>query len=267
MSFTEKVKEKLSKYKTAKFPMLQDGKWKKNKRAYPYILPKKNTLDNLLPTYKDAFVACLDKHEIKLHSDFHHLNSSQAMCFNFFFPLFYERKLELVADFLGLKNETVNYDSACFEKTGLETKYGRRPTCFDFYFETISGKKLYFEIKYTEGEFGKAKINTDKFDSVYSKHLTALNSQFHTAQMFFDNYQILRNLIHIDDSAYVTFVYPLENDGINIGVNKVKTEFLIPRFHNNFLIITWDNIFKNIKTKNLNDRLSNQFNEFQEKYL
>ncbi|MFH1005583.1 MAG: hypothetical protein V1781_08880, partial [Bacteroidota bacterium] len=126
---------------------------------------------------------------------------------------------------------------------------------------------LYFEIKYTESEFGKAKINVDKFANVYSKHLTTLNSQFHTSKMFFDNYQILRNLIHLGDNSFVTFVYPIENKGINSGANKVKTDFLIPRFHNNFLIATWENIFKSIKTNKLNDRLVNQMNEFEEKYF
>lgn len=234
MNFSNKTKDRLANYKATNFPDRQDGLWKRNEQAYPHILPEDNKFDNLLPTYGDRLIAYLGKQQIKLHSDFHHLNSSQAMCFNFFFPLYQERTLEPITDFLGLANETVNYDTVCFEKGGLEAKFGRRPTSFDFFFETTSGKRLHFEIKYTESKFGKADINLDKFNTVYSKFLQPLNSSFHNSQPFFDNYQILRNLIHIDDVSFVIFVYPQDNDGVSNEANRVKTDFLISNYHDHF---------------------------------
>lgn len=189
------------------------------------------------------------------------------MCFNFFFPLYRERPLELVTDFLGLKNEKVDYDTVCFEKDGIEIKFGRRPTRFDFYFETISEKKIHFEIKYTELEFGKAPVNSDKFDNVYSKFLKPLNASFHNSRKFFDNYQILRNLIHIDDSSWVIFVYPNDNEGISSGADKVKREFLVTNYHDHFFTATWEKLFESVSSSTNNTNLKKLFSDFKDKYL
>ena len=267
MNFQDKTKNYLSKYKADNFPELANGQWKNNKRYYSHILPEDNKSDNLLPSYAQEFLEYLKNHDIKRHSDFHHLNSSQAMCFNFFFPLYYERKLEVVTNFLGLKDETVNYDKVCFEKKGLEAKFGRRPTSFDFYMETISGIKLHFEIKYTEGGFGKAKIDKNKFEVVYSKFLDSISSTFHSSEQFFANYQILRNLIHIDDKSYVIFVYPKDNKGVSKGVDKVKSDFLTPDFHDHFFSATWESLFANISNSIVDNKLKAQFVDFKDKYL
>ena len=267
MNFRKKTKDRLANFKATNFPDLQDGLWKKNKQPYPHILPEDNKFDNLLPTYRDKLIGYLDKQQIRLHSDFHHLNSSQAMCFNFFFPLYQERTLELITDFLGLANETVNYDTVCFEKDGLEAKFGRRPTSFDFFFETTSDKRFHFEIKYTEGKFGKAKINSDKFDTVYSKFLQPLNSSFHNSQPFFDNYQILRNLIHINNSSFVIFVYPQDNSGVSNGANRVKTDFLISNYHDHFFAATWDKLFDSVSISTTNANIKTQLADFRNKYL
>lgn len=267
MNFSDKTKDKLATYKATTFPDLGNGLWKKNKQPYPHILPEDNKFDNLLPTYRDRLIAYLDKQQIKLHSDFHHLNSSQAMCFNFFFPLYEKRTLELITDFLGLANETVNYDTVCFEKDGLEAKFGRRPTSFDFLFETTSGKRLHFEIKYTEVEFGKAKINSNKFDSVYSKFLKPLKSSFHSSQPFFANYQILRNLIHIDDNSFVVFVYPQDNARVSKGADRVKSDFLISNYHDHFFATTWDKLFDSVLNATTNINIKTQLADFKNKYL
>lgn len=267
MSFQYKIKAHLSKYKSDNFPELANGRWKNNNKLYSHILPEENQFDNLLPQYKEEFHDYFENHYIKLHPDFHHLNSSQAMCFNFFFPLYYERELEILTNFLGLKDEIVNYDKVCFEKRGLEAKYGRRPTSFDFYMETISCIKLHFEIKYTEGGFGKAIINTDKFDNVYSKFLKPINSTFHSSQRFFDNYQILRNLVHIDDNSYVIFVYPIDNEAVRKDSDRVKTDFLNKNFHDHFFSTTWENLFANVSNSIVDNKLKTQFVDFKDKYL
>lgn len=267
MTFSDKIKIRLADYKATTFPGLGDGQWKKNKRYYPHILPEENKFDNLLPTYKHLLIGYIDKQQIKLHTYFHHLNSSQAMCFNFFFPLYHERMLTLITDFLGLRNETINYDTVCFEKNGLEAKFGRRPTSFDFFFETTSGKKLHFEIKYTEGEFGKAKINPDKFNCVYSNFLKPLNSSYHSLQQFFDNFQILRNLIHIDDTSFVIFVYPRENERVSRGADRVKTDFLIPNYRHHFFPATWEKLFDSVSTSTSNTNIKTQLGDFKKKYL
>ena len=267
MSFTSKTKDRLKIYKTKKFPHLENGIWKNNKQTYPHIFPEDNKLSNLLQPYSDNIIPYLEKQKIKLHPDFHHLNSSQAMCFNFFYPIYSEQKLELITDFLGLKNEKINYETVCFEKNGLEAKFGRIPTSFDFYFETISAKKLYFEIKYTEGGFGKAKINLDKFNNVYSKFLSPINPIFHNSKQFFNNYQILRNLIHIDDNSYVIFIYPKDNISVSNEAKSVKKDFLISEFHNHFYPVTWENLFENISNSIKGNKIKTQLDDFKDKYI
>lgn len=271
MKFADKIKRNLIKYKVQEFPELEDGLWSKNKEPYPHILPKANEEYNLLSTYRLLCNKYITDEKIKRHSDFHHLNSSQAMCFNFFFPLIHERKLELITDFLGLSNDTVVYDTVCFEKDGLERKFGRRPTSFDFYFETTSKKKIYFEIKYTEYEFGKASKDAnhlDKFETVYSKHLQAINSKFHSSLNFLEHYQILRNLVHIeDDNSLVVFIYPQENLKIKNAAEQVKMNMLIPKYKDNFFGISWESMFMTISNSSLNNNLKTQYCDFNTKYL
>jgi len=267
MDFSIKTKDRLAQYKATTFPNIGDGIWKRNKKTYSHILPEESKYDNLLPIFKDKLITYIGEQRVKLHPDFHHLNSSQAMCLNFFFPFYQENKLELITDFLGLKNDAVNYKSVCFEKVGLEAKFGRRATSFDFYFETTSGKKLYFEIKYTESKFGNGKINSDKFECVYSKYLNPLESSFHSSQSFYKNYQILRNLIHIAEDSYVVFIYPQDNSGIRSSADRVKREFLISNYHKHFFAVTWERLFESVLNWNDNTNIKLHLSEFSKKYL
>ncbi len=267
MKYSEKTKERLKNYKTKMFPNLSDGIWKNNKQFYPHILPEINKHDNLLKPYKNEIISYIDNCRIKLHSNFHHLNSSQALCLNFFFPLLQEKRLEIITNLLQFSNETVNYNKLNFEKDGVEVKHGRVSTKFDFYFETISGKKIYFEIKYTEEGFGKAKINETKFEEVYTKYLNPIAENLHDLKQFYNNYQILRNLIHIDENSYVIFIYPKDNIRIKKDAERVKTDFLRPLFKDHFYSLTWEECFEKVSGSILDSRLKSQLNDFKEKYI
>ena len=258
----------MSDYKVKYFPGLSNGLWRN--KQYPHILPFKNKYDNLLKTYKSKLIEYLIDKNIKLHICFHHLNSSQAMCLNFFYPLVKEKELGLIIEFLGFKNEIVNYDSVCFEKDGLEKVYNSRPTSFDFYFETNSYKKFYFEIKYSESEFGKAKINPEKinkFKTVYQKYLAPLRAKYHNEKEFFDNYQILRNIIHIKEDSYVVFIYPNNNKKVKMQAENVKNDMLILKYHNHFFPITWENLYSIILESVRSKDINKQFSDFKEKYF
>lgn len=177
---------------------------------------------NLLPEFRNELIKYIESQPIKLHHLFHHLSSSQAMCMNFFYPLYEEQKLDLVLKFLSkqcknkddsFNKEKVDYSTVKFEKTGNETNYDEAatPTQFDFYFETNNGKKFYFEIKYTEDTFGSAptdKKHKDKFKDIYKPMMEKAGIKGVNEQTFLKNYQILRNLSHINKSSYVVFVCP-----------------------------------------------------------
>jgi restriction endonuclease-like protein len=270
MKYIDKIKQNLSKYKMKKFPDLEDGIWKTNKQKYSHILPEEKKYCNLLPIFRADLEKYIESQKVKLHTDFHHLNSSQAMCFNFFYPLFKERKLERITEFLGFKNEKVDYNTVCFEKDGLEVDFEKRPTSFDFYLQTNTGMKIYFEIKYTENDFGKAKIDknhTDKYDEIYSKFLNPINVSFQSREMFLNNYQILRNLIHIDKDSFVVFLYPNGNLKIRQGAEKAKKVILKKDFKNNFFPIEWEQIHKKISSLITDIKLRKHFVDFKDKYL
>lgn len=270
MKYIDEIKQKLSYYKKEKYPELGDGIWKKNKQKYSHIIPETEKYYNLLPSYRDDLLKYIENENVKLHIDFHHLNSSQAMCLNFFYPLIIEQKLDIILEFLNLNGEQVEYGTACFEKDGIEKTFGRRPTIFDFYFETTSKRKLYFEIKYTENDFGKAKKDIEhfsKFDKIYANFLKPLKNEFHSRDRFLENYQILRNLIHLNENSFVIFLYPKNNCKIKKVAENAKISMLQNDVRNNFFPLTWEEIHKHVKHVSVEYRLSNQFADFEEKYL
>jgi hypothetical protein len=268
MNYHDKIVNHLTGYKSKNFTDIPNGTYRG--KLYGYILPKNHKTKNFIETYRDDILKSNLYSLDKLHIYFHHLNSSQAMCINFFFPLYKEHKLEVITDFLGLKNEKVNYETVCFEKIGKDGGGGRRPTNFDFYFETLSKKKIFFEIKYTENEFGKAKNDADhidKYDNVYSKYLLPISIKYRSREQFFNNYQILRNVIHIDKNSFVVFIYPLENKKINAGAEKAKSELLTASFKDNFFAVTWEKLFEAVFNSTSETKLKSHLRKFKDKYL
>ncbi|KAA6313342.1 hypothetical protein EZS27_035872, partial [termite gut metagenome] len=87
------IKDHLSTYKSGTYKDIKDGQYnyKGNIYYYPHIFPRICGNLNLLETYRDDFLKS-DLSKINFHRYFHHLNSSQAMCINFFYPLIKEEK-------------------------------------------------------------------------------------------------------------------------------------------------------------------------------
>ena len=143
MGFTDDIKMHLSEYKEECYPDIGNGTYRG--KEYPHIFPKKDIMLNILEKYRESFFG--SKHAgIKLHRYFHHLNSSQAMCINFFYPLIKEEKLHIILELLKIKDKSVDYNSVCFEKESDIDQCGNHiPTSFDFFFKTKSDKKFYFD--------------------------------------------------------------------------------------------------------------------------
>lgn len=271
MKYQDETKASLSDYKTTHFKGLENGIWKRNKKQYPHILPVDYWFENLLPNYRTELKDYISAQNVKLHPDFHHLNSSQAMCLNMFYPLFKEKKLDLIVKALKLDNDSVNYDSVCFEKESkIEKEMGHRPTSFDFYFRTNNGKEIHFEIKYTEQEFGKAKRDKehfDKYESVYKKHCSAIDSKYCNCDSFLSNYQLMRNVIHVTNSSYVVFLFPANNIKINKQAEFAKSNLIKSGFQQNIINLTWEYLLGFIDSITLDsDKLATQITDFKDKY-
>lgn len=270
MSYRDDIIKHLSDYRVTRLGFLDKGTWTRNGKIYHFdhILPKDNIKLNILQDYRDSFYSSyLSK--IRYHQYFHHLNSSQAMCINFFFPLFIEEKLDIVLKAVGFFNELVDYKTVCFEKISDLEKNGRH-TNFDFYLQTKNGKKFYFEIKYTEREFGKPKKDDKhkrKYRTNYADKCDNLNLNYCNVDSFLDNYQLMRNLIHVSNESYVVFLYPIDNIKVCKQVKFAKTDLIKAEIQQNIINLTWEQLLGYVNTNIVDSkRLIKQMNDFKDKY-
>jgi hypothetical protein len=102
------------------------------------------------------------------HQDFHHLNSSQAMCFNLFFPLFNDdqRGIPRLTTALGFSDGAIENVAFEFVPDSIES------TNFDFFIRFRSQRRVYFELKLSERSFGSAQNDRNhnlKFEGIYEK--------------------------------------------------------------------------------------------------
>ncbi|WP_055448542.1 PGN_0703 family putative restriction endonuclease [Lacinutrix mariniflava] len=279
MSYKDEIKKHLIAYKKTAFTDFKHGFWMRSKppKELEYAFRKKDETnndedENIISFYQKQFIESRFS-VVKRHMCFHHMNSSQAMCFNFFYPLYKENCLETITEYLGFKDEKVIEKTVLFEKLStIDSKKGHRPTNFDFYFETESGKKFFFEIKYTEYEFGKAaddKGHNNKFENVYNTNniFNPIHASYREKQLFFKNYQIIRNLIHVASDSYVVFVYPKDNIRIKKQAVLAKSEIIKETFQKNLFTIEWEDMFKKVNDKVKVPTLKSQMAEFGKKYF
>jgi hypothetical protein len=216
--FQREEKERLSTYKREILGVVEDGIWARNGRAYQHILPVEKRRLNILPAFCNEFWTWLPVVRTRLHRDFHHLNSSQALCFNLFFPLLRENGQGLPALLNSLNVAGAPASGAMFEFEP-DSDEG---TCFDFMLPLQSGRRgrltrVHFDIKYTESGFGAAKLDDEhlfKFNRIYEPRLVGrFEKKFCCAFQFLKNYQILRNVWHLDQEAadIVIFLLPKAN--------------------------------------------------------
>ena len=274
MWFQEKAKDHLSSYKLNTLHIEKCGKWETNKKEYQHILPEDLKDYNILETYRNDFFKYLtDSKCIKLHKDFKHLNSSQAMCFNFFFPLIHENKLNIIGEIFG---DASGISGSKFEHV-ISSKEG---TNFDFYIELQSGRKIYFEIKYSETEFGRAvkdERHIKKYYEIYRDTLKGKikNSKLNDINIVLDNYQLFRNSYYLEKNLNdkAIFLVPEKNSNLIEEFKVFKAEALADDYHDMVRIVTWEEILEklDIHLKKANDesslRLLKHYEEFKIKYI
>jgi hypothetical protein len=256
----ETIKEHLAEYKDKVLNISANGIWKKNNKQYAHILPEILKEKNILNSdYHKMIIDEIANNNIKLHSDFHHLNSSQALCFNLFYPIFFENI------FVTLFNK--NRKSEIVEEYKFEyIENNNENTNFDLFVKT-NEKRYYFEIKYTEKEFGKEKSDDrhiKKYNAIYKERLNIFSNV--SMEIFFEYYQIFRNIIY--NNGYNVFVFPknridLENTIIGVIENHCTKEQ-----QEHIIILSIEEIVKEILVNNGdNEKLINHYNSFMKKYI
>lgn len=145
VKFRKNVLEHLSTNKNKKFGELPASSFRGNR--YSHILPKELRDLNIMK------FACKISEKICYHTYSHHLNSSQMMCINFFNPILNESNIlvSLISTQLGL---TLPKKAQVKERSFEYCPNGNKCTNFDFFLELTTSEKIYFEIKYTEKDFG-----------------------------------------------------------------------------------------------------------------
>lgn len=278
MSYCKKVCDHLAAYKKQVLGIKEDGIfiYRGDDKLKAHILPLKNRKDNIqpdniLPEYRKLFFDS-EYAKIKFHRYFHHLNSSQAMCINLFFPLITEGSLNLMTEYLGINGGCDLV--AKFEKESELEKATRR-TNFDFHLQCSdsSCSDIFFEVKYTENGFGKAKADEEhkiKFQETYlplvdkSKYL---NEVCRKEKFFLDHYQLLRNLVHVDDTKYVVFLFPSANAKARKEVEEAYHQLLNELGRTMVKIVFLEELVTFLETKSKNDSLSRYYTSFRRKYL
>ncbi len=271
MSLRDRVCHHLSGYRANTLGISEQGVFIHRGREHlkGHILPIQRKWENLLEPYRDRFRT--SEHSlIKLHRYFHHLNSSQALCINLFFPLLEEKKLEWLFEYLELQSTEPLRANFEFESS-LEV--ADRRTSFDFHVCTGRAEDLFIEVKYTEDGFGRAPDDLEhkeKFHATYApllKDNQFIVSACKDVSFFLKNYQVLRNLVHITDSSHVVFLYPAANTKVAEQAALARDSFLTDAGRDRLRLIVLDDFVESLLRSGKQLPLGDYYAAFKEKYL
>lgn len=271
MNFCDSICAHLAKYKVDALGISEDGIFTYRKRNVPkaHIFPTRDRDLNILPEYRELFFAS-PYSKIKLHKFFHHLNSSQAMCINLFYPLIAESALGLVTRFLGI--EPANNLQPCFEKKS-EIEQAIRRTSFDFHLRYEGSNDIYFEVKYSEDGFATAKADDEHRDKFLKTYLplversTFLSEKCRDESFFLGHYQILRNFIHVASTSYVILLFPSANSSVTLEAFEAYEKLLTDAGRARVMIVFLEEMVSFLEANCPVESLLNHYTMFRTKYL
>lgn len=270
--FRSKVMDHMKKYKE-KFLRVKE-EVSVNGRTYSHILPEKYYEMNFSRDVKDKLVGSKYLSSIHWHRYSHHLNSSQVMAVNFFYPLLKYRELDTLLMLMGIEDEIVYEPShISFSKISeIEQTLGRK-TCFDFYFKLKSGKDVYVMSKYTNGCYGKA-MDEDfmsKYEETYKPLLeksVIIKEEFKNEKTFLENYSFMRSLVHLSEESYLLVIYPRENWQIREKALKAEEEVLDENFKEHYMPVVWEDLLELLIEKMRNNDVARFYESwFKDKYF
>jgi len=272
LNFRDQACEHLSQYKSDILGVKKDGIYNYRGRKIPksHILPPDDYRKNILKPYRDAFFAS-DQAQIKFHKYFHHLNSSQALCINLFYPLIAEKCLDFFLHFLELPQELPTI--TLFEKDS-DLEVAARRTSFDFYARLSTSEQVFVEVKYTENGFGKAKNDSAHHDKFHQTYLPILKdkekflvSECQDEKFFLDHYQMFRNLVHISATDTVVLLFPAANLVVAKEADYAKKHFLTQKGKERLRIVYLEELVSFLEVESSNRPLDSYYQEFRKKYL
>ena len=238
--FVKAVRDHLTAYKENILGIQDNGLYRG--RAYGHILPREYDTFNIgLPLSEYNLDGSLLKlngcPSIKLHMDWHHMNSSQILCVAYFYNFIHDtKKLQtLVTDVLKINTEV----------KGAEFEYVMPDgSNIDFVVHLKNGGNVFFEIKYTEREFGSATSKTADYRKIKSKFHSVVEI---CEEDYLKHYQLVRNicLAPKGENNYTVFLIPKVNPSINSKYDEgIKSISNIEHF--NFQRLYWEDLLNQI---------------------
>jgi hypothetical protein len=206
-----------------------------------------------------------DRSTSQLHHLFHHLNSSQALCFNLFFPLIHKHQ-----DGLNALLSSIGIDDRCGEAYFEFSPDPNERTCIDISLHLCSGIRVNFEVKYTESEFGAAdsdSIHLQKFYDIYKPRLIGRFAEpFHDPTHFLRHYQVARNLwcLREEPVDIAVFLFPKGNELLKNAEEVIRSCAIEP-FQSRIRVLYLEDLIQTLQSK-LGFRVQSLV-EFQLKYF
>ena len=272
MNFQEQIRIHLGLYKSNVLGVVEKViyNYKGKEHIYSHILPTNKCKLNIIDTYREQFFKS-EYSKISYHRYFHHLNSSQALCINFFFPFIIESNFKPILELLALKDLEVS--SSVFEYDSDVEVSNSRKTSFDFFIQLQGTKRVYVEVKYTEQEFGRAKSDHSHKEKFIKTYLPLLENNIFikdeckTESFFLKHYQIMRNLVHINEESIVVFLYPKANRKIDSQAKLVYENVLTTKGKEKLKLLFLEDAVTRILETVAQEKINTYFREFKRKYL
>lgn len=272
MNFRNLACKHLSQYKVDVLGVQADGHFSYCGKEIPksHILPIAHQKENILEKYRTQFWESPFA-RIKLHQCFRHLNSSQALCINLFYPLIAENALNFFLRFLGIAPGVDLH--ALFEKKSDIEEGAKNLTSFDFCVQLAAARNIFVEVKYTEYGFSKAKEDDEhrvKFHKTYLplvKKSLFLVPGCQEEEFFLRHYQILRNLVHISDTDHVVLLFPFANTAVKEEADYAKKHFLTDAGRSMLRIVFLEEFVPFLENQCIGSSLDGYYQGFRTKYL
>lgn len=211
--YAKELRTHLTAYKHWRLGVRRPGEFSHKGKilTYGHILPKELKWLNILEPFRLEIREFIRNHSaLKLHKYFHHLNSSQALTLNLFFPYFEGGPADVLIRALGQKGSVSQWAPELI----VDSDEG---TNVDVAWRNESGKWTYCEVKLSEQDFGKAKPDRrhlDKLERIYRPELHRhVPPELLEPGPFFAHYQIFRNIwvAARDPGSTVLFLLPEKN--------------------------------------------------------
>lgn len=249
-TFTKRVWEHLEAYKINILGV--NEKVIRKGRSYGHILPhehaklnlgideSKYELNGLVLKFKE-----FEHQPITLHRDWQHLNSSQVLCISYFYDFIVnmDKLQSLISGVLGIDAKIKSAEFERIVKDGSNV---------DFAVELENGGVVYFEIKYTEQEFGQATSPKTDYLKIKEEKHSAVDISY---EDYIKQYQLVRNICLSPENSnnYTVFLLPRDNESINEkyedGIKTIGNvcDFRFQRLH-------WEDLLEQIPDKNVHEK-------------